>query len=306
VGSGGYQLGEFPERWGEWNDRSRDAIRQFWRGDQGSAGELARRLHGSADIFEISGRQPAASVNMVASHDGFTLADVVSYERKHNRANGEANRDGTSQNHSFNHGVEGPTTDPTILDLRRRQRLNLLATLFFSQGTPLLLAGDEFGNSQQGNNNAYAQDNPTGWLDWAGMAKDPRFTEQVRQLILLRRQNPLLRLEHFVHEAADRETDGVAFEWRDADGKALQSDDWAGLRSLIVFISECRGGTIESAVAILINGTRNEVPFRLDEGSSGAWKLAFSTSGDASLRGATVDMPAISMALAVADPTRAR
>ena len=168
VGPGGYQLGHFPRRWAEWNDRYRDTVRQFWRADQGKLGELAHFILGSAERFELSGRGPWASVSYVASHDGFTVADIVSYEHRHNTANGEDNQDGHAHNFSRNYGVEGPTDDPDVNALRRRQRLNMLATVLFSQGTPMLLAGDELGNSQAGNNNAYAQDNETGWLDWLG------------------------------------------------------------------------------------------------------------------------------------------
>ena len=170
-GPGGYQLGQFPDRWAEWNDKFRDTARRFWRGDPGMNGEFARRLHGSADVF--GDRGPFASVNFITAHDGFTLADVVSYEQRHNEANGENNRDGHAHNFSCNHGVEGPTDDDAIRLARRRHRLNLLATLFFSQGTPMLLAGDEFGHTQQGNNNAYAQDNEIGWLDWTILDDDP-------------------------------------------------------------------------------------------------------------------------------------
>ncbi|MDA0705372.1 MAG: glycogen debranching protein GlgX [Proteobacteria bacterium] len=182
-GPGGYRLGQFPPRWAEWNDRYRDAARAFWRGDAGIAGEFAQRMHGSADLFDRNGRAPQSSVNLVTSHDGFTLADVASYTERHNAANGENNRDGHTHNLSCNFGVEGVTDDATILARRRRHRMNLIATLLLSQGTPLLLAGDEFGNSQHGNNNAYAQDNATGWLDWEPMNRDPDFTEQVRALV---------------------------------------------------------------------------------------------------------------------------
>jgi glycogen operon protein len=164
-GPGGYQLGHFSQRFAEWNDRFRDTVRRFWRGDTGQLSKLAKRLHGSADLFEPSGRGAAASINFITSHDGYTLADLVSYEQRHNQSNGEDNRDGHTHNYSSNHGAEGDTDDDSIIRLRRRQRINLLATLLLSQGTPMLLAGDEFGNTQQGNNNAYAQDNETGWLN---------------------------------------------------------------------------------------------------------------------------------------------
>jgi len=212
-GPGGYQLGSFPRRWAEWNDRYRDDVRRFWRGDTESGGEFAKRLHGSAEVFEASTRSPNASVNLVSSHDGFTLSDVVSYEHRHNEANGENNQDGHSHNYSCNYGVEGATDDSAIFDIRRRQRLNMIATLLFSQGTPLLLAGDEFGHTQQGNNNAYAQDNDVGWLDWSRLDDDPEFATQVRELIKLRRETPLLCLQEYVHGQLETEHGVVGIRW---------------------------------------------------------------------------------------------
>ncbi|MEO0998233.1 MAG: glycogen debranching protein GlgX, partial [Pseudomonadota bacterium] len=197
VGPGGYQLGNFPERWGEWNDNYRDTVRRYWRGDPGLAAPLAQRLHGSADLFADAGKPPQASVNFVTSHDGFTLNDLVSYRERHNQANGEDNRDGHAENYSDNHGVEGPSDDPNVTAIRRRQRLNMLATLLLSHGTPMLLAGDEFGNTQHGNNNAYAQDNETGWVDWHGAADDPAFVDAVAALIRLRRDSGLFRSKRF-------------------------------------------------------------------------------------------------------------
>ncbi len=222
-GPGGYQLGHFPARWAEWNDKYRDTVRRFWRGDADMNGRFARRLHGSADIFDNRGRAPFASVNFVTSHDGFTLADLVSFEHRHNEANGEDNRDGHAHNYSCNHGVEGDTGDQAILAARRRHRLNLLASLMLSQGTPMLLAGDEFGNSQGGNNNAYAQDNETGWLDWSGLDGDPGFALEVRELIHLRREWPLLRLPQYLHgRGRDRrlvDADRVAQRGRQRDAR---------------------------------------------------------------------------------------
>ncbi len=200
VGPGGYQVGNFPPGWAEWNDRYRDTVRRYWRGDEGMLPELAGRVAGSSDLFEKRGRRAWASVNFVTAHDGFTLADVVSYNEKHNWANGEENRDGHSANHSWNHGVEGETGDPAIRALRARQRRNLLATLFLSQGTPMMLAGDEIGHSQKGNNNAYCQDNPVSWLDWAsGRADGGETLAFVRRLIALRKAHPVLRRPVFLH-----------------------------------------------------------------------------------------------------------
>src|SRR5579862_4028388 len=183
LGLGGYQLGHFPPGWSEWNDRYRDTIRRFWRGDGGVIGDVAARLAGSADIFGHDGRHASASTNFVTAHDGFVLQDLVSYNTKHNEANGEENHDGADENLSSNCGVEGPSDDPAIIECRNRQRRNFLATLLLSQGVPMLLAGDEVGNSQQGNNNAYCQDNEIGWVDWSGLGVEDRdLTEFIGRL----------------------------------------------------------------------------------------------------------------------------
>ncbi len=279
-GPGGYQLGGFPPRWSEWNDRYRDDVRRFWRGDVGSAGDFAKRLHGSADLFERNARPPFASVNFVASHDGFTLADVVSYEHRHNEPNREGNKDGHAHNCSCNYGVEGPTDDAHIGDLRRRQRLNMLATLLVSQGTPLLLAGDEFGHSQFGNNNAYAQDNETGWLDWSLLDDDPDFARMVRNLIHLRLQEPLLRAPRFLHEEAE-----VA--WLSPDGDRLSEDDWQEGRAFILSLAAGR-------LAVLFNGSEETAAFAV------RWKnldLVFASAADVEPSAGTVTLPALSVAV---------
>ena len=186
IGPDGYQLGAFPPGWAEWNDRFRDCVRRFWRGDPGQLSELARSLHGSSDLFEHNGRRPSASINLITSHDGFTLTDLVSYNDRHNEANGENNSDGHSANFSYNLGAEGISDDAEIILLRQRQRRNLLATLFLARGTPMLLAGDELGRSQQGNNNAYCQDNAITWQDWSALEHEAEMLEFVRRLIRLR------------------------------------------------------------------------------------------------------------------------
>src|ERR1700678_4262476 len=194
VGPGGYQVSRFPPGWAEWNDKFRDNVRAFWKGDDGKMAEVARRISGSGDIFNQRGRRPWSSVNFVTAHDGFNLNDLVSYDAKHNEENGEDNRDGTDNNHSWNHGVEGPTADPAIIELRERQKRNLLATLLLSQGTPMMLAGDELGRTQKGNNNVYGQDNELNWIDWSAMTTDGRrLLEFTRKLIALRRAYPMLR-----------------------------------------------------------------------------------------------------------------
>lgn len=224
-GPGGYRLGQFPHPFLEWNDRFRDSARRFWRGDSGAAGDLAAGLLGSAGVFDHSGRPATSSVNYIASHDGFTLADLTSYRRRHNGANGEGNRDGHRGNHSDNMGVEGPSGDPAICAARGLRRRNLLATLFLAQGVPMLLAGDESGHSQGGNNNAYAQDNATTWLDWS--RTDAGLAAFTARLIALRQSLPVLRQRRFLHGGvrADGLPDVI---WRRPDGAAMQAQDWQG------------------------------------------------------------------------------
>jgi glycogen operon protein len=227
VGPGGYQLGGFPTGWSEWNDRYRDTVRRFWRGDDGMSAELARRLHGSSDLFEHSGRGPWASINFVTSHDGFTLADLVSYTHRNNTANGENNRDGHHANFSTNHGVEGPTEDPEVLTKRARHMRNLMATLLLSQGTPMLLAGDELGRTQQGNNNAYCQDNEINWLDWSCPPDGGDLRGFVRRLIQIRNQHPVLRRPRFVHgQQRSRTADLEDIRWIDRDGEPMKEYHW--------------------------------------------------------------------------------
>lgn len=225
LGLGGYQLGNMGQPFAEWNDRYRNTVRQFWRGDKGRLPELASRLAGSADIFEYSRRKPWASINHVTCHDGFTLADLVSYEHKHNEANGEQNHDGTDENFSANYGSEGPSSDPAIVELRRRQRRNLLATLLLSQGTPMLLAGDEFGHSQHGNNNAWCQDNEISWINWRIDAEDDQ-TDFIARLIRLREEHPALPWPRFLHGQV-RDEDGLPdIGWFRPDGQEMTSTDW--------------------------------------------------------------------------------
>ncbi len=224
IGEGGYQLGNFPVRWAEWNDRYRDGVRGYWRGDAGVLGELASRLSGSSDLFAAGGRGPTASVNYISAHDGFTLRDLVSYNEKHNEANGEENRDGHSDNRSWNCGIEGPTDRADILELRARQARNLLATLLFSQGVPMLLAGDELGRTQGGNNNAYCQDNETSWLDWQPPADASELAAFVAGLIALRRAHPELRLAQYTQDIAWLRPDGADMtlaDWHDAARRTL-------------------------------------------------------------------------------------
>jgi len=278
-GPGGYQLGGFPTEWAEWNDRYRDAVRRFWRGDAGQGSEFARRIHGSADLFERSGRNPSASINFVTSHDGFTLRDLVSYRRRHNLGNGEHNRDGHAHNFSANYGAEGDTDKPDILALRRRQRLNLLATLMFSQGTPMLLAGDEAGNGQRGNNNAYAQDNETGWIDWNGLQDDPAFTLKVRELVHLRKRLPLLHLARFIHGRMPTERGWCDIDWLHPDGRPMGEGDWNGEQRLTLLFSchssQDSDGPAQEATAVLFNASEHEARFRLPLAMGFPWKPRF-------------------------------
>jgi len=302
-GPGGYQLGNFPPRWAEWNDIYRDDVRQFWRGDLGKSGVLARRLHGSADIFEVSGRGPVSSVNLVTAHDGFTLRDTVSYVNRHNEANGEGNRDGHSNNYSCNYGVEGDSDDEEIIRQRRRHGLNLLGTLLMSQGTPMVLAGDEFGNSQRGNNNAYAQDNETGWLDWSGLDDEPLFAELVRKLIWLRRETPLLRLPQYVHGTLGLADSIVRIDWINQFGDSKHETEWAHSRAFTKVISNRKHDGSESAVAILVNAHEESAEMRLSRSDTVRdWRLAFcSSKKEPQLKDSRdVTMPAQSIALLVA------
>ncbi|MGW2675103.1 glycogen debranching protein GlgX [Streptomyces sp. NPDC001436] len=228
VGSGGYQVGAFPPLWTEWNDRYRDAVRDFWRGALPDVRDLGYRLSGSSDLYAWGGRRPYASVNFVTAHDGFTLRDLVSYERKHNETNGEANRDGTNDNRSWNCGAEGESDDPRITALRRRQLRNLLTTLLLSTGVPMLVAGDEFGRTQGGNNNAYCQDNETGWVDWS-LLQDPAWSglfALVRRLVALRRAHPVLRRRAFFSGRAQG-ADGLRdLAWFTPAGTEMTERDW--------------------------------------------------------------------------------
>ncbi len=233
VGEGGYQVGNFPPLWSEWNGRYRDCVRDVWRPGAGSLGEFAARLTGSSDLYEDDGRRPHASINFVTAHDGFTLTDLVTYEHKSNWANGEGNRDGTDDNRSWNCGHEGPTEAAEIVELRARQRRNLLATLLLSQGVPMLLAGDELGRTQQGSNNAYAQDNEVSWVDWSGV--DTSLLNFARRVVAIRRGNPVLHRRRFL---TGRTVNGGGLPdvaWFGPDGVEMTSGDWRDDGVSVVF-----------------------------------------------------------------------
>ena len=227
CGPGGYQVGGFPPGWAEWNDRYRDTVRRFWKGDADQAPQLASRLAASADFFNVRGRKPWASINFITAHDGFTLEDLVSYSDKHNQANQENNQDGTSNNNSWNWGVEGPTDNKEIKQLRERQKRNMLATLLLSQGTPMILAGDEFGRTQGGNNNAYCQDNETSWIDWGAVSVDRQaLMTFVHRLIVLRETLPMLRRGRFLTGQWNEALRVKDVTWVNASGHEMKAEEW--------------------------------------------------------------------------------
>ncbi len=288
VGEGGYQAGNFPVLWAEWNGKYRDAVRSFWKGDEGRVGEVAYRLTGSPDLYQHDGRRPYASINFVTAHDGFTLTDLVSYNDKHNEANGENNQDGDNNNHSWDHGAEGPTDDPEVNNLRRRQRRNFLTTLFISQGVPMLCAGDEFGRTQQGNNNAYCQDNEISWVDWAKRDEDKLLLEFTRRLIELRRHHPVFRRPKFFQGRRIRGSEIRDVMWFNAGGNEMSDEEWASpfVRCLGVLLS---GDTIDvfdfhgdpvrdDTFLLLINAHYESIPFLLPGQADLEWQLILDTS----------------------------
>ncbi len=276
IGPGGYQIGNHPPTFGEWNGLFRDDVRRFWKGDAGMRGALARRLQGSAELFDHRGRRPWASVNFITAHDGFTLQDLVSYEHKHNEANGEDNRDGADDNESNNHGHEGPTDDPAINEARDRSKRAMLATLFFSHGTPMLLGGDEFGRTQQGNNNAYCQDNELSWFDWQRLESTGgrALSEYVGRLIQLRHQHATLHSAHFIHGEAEVLPGIRTVSWFDETGKPLTEADWhyREARLLVLRRAVDRGERHPDVSLMLINGTAQSHTFCLPTPSL-SWRM---------------------------------
>ena len=225
VGPGGYQVGSFPWQWAEWNGRYRDATRRFWRGDDGLNGDFATRMTGSSDLYERSGRRPFSSINFITAHDGFTLQDLVSYERKHNEENLEGNEDGHDDNHSTNCGVEGPTGDPEVIDCRERRKRSLISTLFLSQGVPMILGGDELSRTQGGNNNAYCQDNEINWYDWDLDEREQKFLRFVQRAAAFRKEHPTFRRRHFLKGARD-ENGSTDAHWWHPEGHEMTDEDW--------------------------------------------------------------------------------
>jgi isoamylase len=297
VGQGGYQVGHFPPLWSEWNGKYRDTVRDFWRGRPATLPEFASRLTGSSDLYETSARRPVASVNFVTCHDGFTLRDLVSYDRKHNDANGDEGRDGSDDNRSWNCGAEGSTDDPGINELRARQMRNFLVTLFFSQGVPMLLAGDEMGRTQQGNNNAYCQDNETSWIDWEAAGKQQDLIDLTCALSGLRRAHPVFRRRRgraapaaVGAGAGGGEHPGLQdIVWLTPAGRQMTDGDWQTgyARSLGVFlngdaITEAgpRGETVrDQSFLLLFNANREPVAFTVPDGRFGpGWDVLIDTA----------------------------
>ena len=278
CGPGGYQVGGFPPGWAEWNDRFRDNVRAFWRGDDGQLPELASRLTASGDHFNQRGRRPFASVNFITAHDGFTLRDVVSYNEKHNEANGEDNNDGSDHNLSWNHGAEGPTDDPEIRELRMRQMRNMLATLFFSQGTPMLLAGDEFGHTQHGNNNVYCQDNEIAWIGWELDEEARSLLEFTRRLITLRRAYPILRRGRFLIGHYNEELGVKDVTWLTPDGEEMTESHWhdTNARCMGMILdgraqpTGIRRSGADATLLLIINSHDDIVNFTLPEVAQGS------------------------------------
>ena len=292
VGEGGYQVGNFPVRWAEWNGRFRDAVRALWRGEGGRAGEIGYRLTGSSDLYEASGRAPSASINLITAHDGFTLRDLVSYDRKHNDANGEQNRDGNDHEHSWNCGVEGPTERDDVVRLRRRQQRNLLATLLLSQGTPMLVAGDELGRTQGGNNNAYCQDNETSWVDWELDDEQRALQTFTRRLLRLRREHPALHRSKFFQGRAIHGTSLKDIVWLRFDGAPMSETDWNAhhTKSLGMFLAgrgiddtdEEGRPLLDDNLLVLLNASGNDLEFTIPrlEDVRERWTLLVDTADD--------------------------
>ncbi len=288
VGAGGYQVGNFPPLWSEWNGKYRDSVRDFWRGCETTLGEMASRLTGSSDLYESTGRRPVASINFVTAHDGFTLRDLVSYNEKHNDANGEDNRDGESHNRSWNCGAEGETDDREVNELRARQRRNLLATLMLSQGVPMLVSGDEIGRTQRGNNNGYCQDNDISWLDWSSVDED--MLEFTRALISLRKAHPVLRRRRWFHGRSIRGSGLADIGWFKPDGAQMSDEDWntGFAKSIGVFLngegipSPDRWGrrVVDDDFYLVLNGHYDPLVFTMPDALArgGTWRRVLDTS----------------------------
>jgi glycogen operon protein len=298
VGPGGYQVGNFPPQWTEWNGAYRDTVRDFWRGEP-NLGEFASRVAGSADLYEHSGRRPVASINFVTAHDGFTLRDLVSYEHKHNEANGEDGRDGADDNRSWNHGVEGPTDDPDVNESRARDQRNLLATLLLSQGVPMILHGDELGRTQSGNNNTYAQDSALSWVDWSRV--DRPLLDFATELVRLRREHPTFRRQRFFTGSSVRTAEGSRLNdivWVHPEGRAMEDGDWnSDLRTLGMYLNgagiagrDRQGRPIQDEHFLLYFNAADDLEVALPDAEyADGWQVVVDTSGTMDQ---AVDIPA--------------
>jgi isoamylase len=294
IGEGGYQVGNFPVLWAEWNGRYRDTVRGYWHGEPGTVAELGYRLTGSSDLYESDGRRPHASINFIIAHDGFTLNDLVTYNQKHNEANGEGNRDGENHNRSYNFGVEGPTDDPEINRQREKQKRNFLTTLLLSQGVPMICGGDEMGRTQEGNNNAYAQDNEISWLNWDLTEEQQELLEFTRRLARLREEHPVFHRRHFFQGRRIRGSELEDLTWLRPDGIEMTEDEWN------THFTRCFGMLLggdamlewdehgervtDDTFLLLFNADTSTIPFTLPRRSPTVrWRLVLSTS-DASLQ----------------------
>jgi glycogen operon protein len=289
VGDGGYQVGGFPPLWTEWNGKYRDTVRDFWRGEPGTLGELASRFTGSSDLYEIDGRRPIASINFVTAHDGFTLNDLVSYNDKHNEANGEGNRDGESHNRSWNGGVEGDTEDTGIIALRERQKRNFLATLLLSQGVPMIAHGDELSRTQKGNNNVYCQDDDLSWVDWTDARHHDVLTRFTASLTKLRAEHPIFRRRRFFTGDLFGENKVPDIAWLRVDGSPMTEGDWNAqtATTMTVFLNgeaiperDALGEEItDGSFLVLFNPLGDQVGFTLPDKSYGrTWDTVVDTA----------------------------
>jgi isoamylase len=299
VGAGGYQVGNFPVLWAEWNGKYRDTVRKYWKGDEGQLADLAYRLTGSSDLYQREGRNPTASINFVTAHDGFTLHDLVSYNEKHNEANSEDNNDGANDNNSWNLGAEGPTDDPAINELRVRQKRNFLATLLFSQGVPMLCGGDEIGRTQNGNNNAYCQDNELSWFDWSLDESREKLLDFTRKLIEMRVAHPNLRRRKFfqdrgirgerVRGPGERRKNIKDITWLRPDGQEMADEEWHagwvrcfGLQlsgETLEDVNEMGEPVMDDTLLLLLNPHHEGIRFHLPRSDNGQqWTLLVDTT----------------------------
>ncbi|MEX2571541.1 MAG: glycogen debranching protein GlgX [Gemmatimonadota bacterium] len=299
VGPGGYQVGNFPVLWAEWNGRYRDTVRAYWRGDPGTIAELGYRLTGSSDLYETGGRRPHASINFITAHDGFSLNDLVSYNQKHNWDNGEENRDGENHNLSYNFGVEGPTDDPEIIRQREKQQRNFMVTLLLSQGVPMICGGDEMGRTQDGNNNAYAQDNEISWLNWDLSESDQALLDFTRRIVALRHRHPVFHRRHFFQGRRIRGSELEDITWLRPDGEEMTEDEWNsgftrcfGMRlggDAMLEWDEKGERVVDDTFLLLFNGDASTIPFTLPaQNGAISWELVLTTVDASRAQGSDV------------------